>query len=663
MKILKKTAAMAVLVSVFAAGVLNAEAATFKDVASSNYAYAAVTSLSDKGIMTGTGDLFKPNDFLTKFDVSVILAKAAGYKTTGVSSTESAYYAKALEDYGSYINQFAARYSGWDKTATDEIAFLLARGIYKPEDLTLFFKTSDGKDFMRALSKEEAAVFLVRLLGRESEALSLTINPSMHFLDDSGISNACKQYVYYLRSVNVVSGDSAQGASNFNPNNALSRADFAVMLYRTLLLVPANSYDYGSSYTSATGRIEAVYFSFRSVYVSSSDSALNGKIFPVSAEAAIKIDGYVKSFSDLRQGLDFTGVVQNGTITALTAYSSGGYIVTPTQAPSASASAAPTVSAPPNVQEAYSTVEGIVSAVDTKTQSTWTNGSIEVELKLINPRGVVYTEKRMYSVAPGCTITRGDTPVSLSSAAKGDVITVTSSGQAAYSIKLEERNRRIVGTLTEKRVESQTGSVVIVITDAAKKPYETAVTSTSTILRNNAPVNAMTGLRVGDSVDVQLEYDKITELYAYGKRSTIDAWVREISISADSAQITAADANGVLTTYPVITSIADPYKFRVGAKVRLYLDSLEIENFTTTQESVASSATVYFNNYSNGMIYTSDTKNGNTTAMFSCDNATVVVNSITGVKSSVTSLTSGMKIYVLYNAGSANYAKTITILG
>ncbi len=64
-------------------------AASFKDVTSENVLATEIDYLVERGIIKGyPNGMFKPNDYVTKAQVAVMLTRALGLKTTNVKKSE-----------------------------------------------------------------------------------------------------------------------------------------------------------------------------------------------------------------------------------------------------------------------------------------------------------------------------------------------------------------------------------------------------------------------------------------------------------------------------------------------------------------------------------------------------------------------------------------------
>jgi len=650
---LSKVLALA-FVMILAVGSMTVNAATFKDVPSGHWAYTAVNRVTELGFMSGdlSGN-FKPDGMIDKFETTKILAAMAGYKTTGATAGETESYTAAYNKHIGYINLYVNKFSLWNSTVNKEIAFLLEKGILVNDDLNQFVVIVSNKESLRALSREEAAVFLVRLMGRVSNVTTSYSNP---FADDSTISSSAKPYVYYLRSIGVVNGDSA---NKFNPRGAVLRSAMATMINNVWTIMnpnavvttptptPVPTATPGANYVSVTGSIAKVYTDFRAIQVSSTDANSNNKILPVKTSATITVDGVTATFANLKDGMSFTGLTLNGELTSLLALTTPGSVATPTPTPGAAG----------EIPSAGTTVlEGIVS--------TATASSIGIEVRMLSPRGDIYTEIRTFNIPSGCTITRSGKAITASAIVQKDMVKATITGGVLTKLELQEKDRKFTGEIVAKRTNDSTTGIIPIITvqDSAGSLSEFVVTDATMINRRTVGNTTWHSLRVGDTVDITAEYDKLLTLYAYGTTSTVEGTVRAIHITTTGCEVSVANSAGVLTTYPVVMDgMVDYYKFRVGAKVRLYLDSKEIADFSVTQDAAPIGATGTVTRLTGVLITIKDASTG-AVREYTIDNSTVVREEATNKVIALTAVNLNSRVTVVTDSATPTKAKTISVI-
>jgi len=628
-------------------------AATYSDVPSTHWAYAAISRVSERGLMLGDmNGNFNPDSSIDKFDTAKILAQMAGYKYTNVSTSETEYYNKAYEKNKTFLSQYAASFSKWNSTANREIAFLLEKEILTVEDLNQFvIRKNDGTEALRALSREEAAVFFVRLMGKKSEAVAYT--DYYAFKDDSSISISSKPYVYYLRGMGVISGDPN---NNYNPNSAVTRAAMAVMCNAVLdLLNNNNTGTVGTGALSSTNTAASVnnvatisgtidkYFETLNAF-QIDDGAGNKSIYKLSSSVSITVDGFLKTAQDLKTGMSIIGTVNNNELVSIKAQS----MVT----------VAPSTVVPVTNTE-LSTVEGTVKSISTASATE----TISVEVLTINPIGQVFSEVRSYAVNDNCSITMDGDAIDFTDITIGAIVTLKVSGSQVHSISLPAKDVEIEkGTLLEKSYITTTGTPVLKIQDEDEKIYELRVTNNSYIFRKGIGECVWSELRIGDSVWVEAEYDEIIRVNATGKSSSENVRIQEIHITMEGAYIVGKSlSDNQVKTYSLIISTVDPYSLQVGSVAQLNLDSWEVETVNMVESAESGSVTGYIKSIRSSYFVIQDISS-NKAIEVQFNNDTVFVNSMTGKRISYKQLQEDSKVYVIYSSSSSSLAKTVTVL-
>lgn len=639
-------------------------ATTFSDVPASHWAYSQIDKISNAGIMVGDfNGRFNPDNLIDKFETSKILAVMSGFKYTNRTSTEQTYYDSCVAKWKSFINQYH-KFSKWKAETDTEIAFLLEKGIFVTTDLDQFVVLdANGKDErLRALSRQEVCVFLVRLMGRASAATSTAYTES--FKDSGKINAASKPYVYYMKSLGIVNGDTS---NNFNPDGAVTRAAMALMAQKTLDIInpsapvttppvttPTPASD---TYETITGVVSKLYSSYRAIQVSSTGSTTGVKIYPVAANAAIKIDGYTRTFDDITEGMTISGVLSGTDLVSVTAVSPMGGASAPVTTPvTTPVTATPTT---PVTNSGRTTIEGTVATLNFDVIGNY----VGIEVRMLNPKGVIYTETRTFSIPSNATITRGGITTSYSAIVKGDIITAEVADGKAYVIKLEEKERNFTAELTNKKIIPETGVVILEVTDDKGSSSELTLTTGSYLYRKGVGVITWNELRIGDTLDIKSEYDKVVDIYSSGSSSTENVWVKDIFISnTEQCKITVTTADNKTAVYPLISGLVNPYDLRVGSRIKVYLDSKEVESFSVIQEAAQTYMTGTITSLTSSSITVRDTVTGLGSKEYTYDSSTIITDSTTGNQVSKSYLSKNMIVYVVTSTSSSSYAKTITIL-
>lgn len=182
------------------------DAARFPDVPSSHPAYQAIESLASKGIVSGGSDgLFRPDAPVTRGQTAKILV---GWKKLTPSPSPDVSFRDLDSTYFAWVETAAAQ--GWVQGYAD--------GSFKP---------------YASLTREQMAVIMVRCLGKEDEANGLSseqINSILGaFSDRASISSSARASVAFAVDWGLFSGDKN---GRFNPQSAITRAQFCLVLYR-----------------------------------------------------------------------------------------------------------------------------------------------------------------------------------------------------------------------------------------------------------------------------------------------------------------------------------------------------------------------------------------------------------------------------------------------
>ncbi len=230
-KMKKKMSQFIVLISVFTLCTISTLAATFKDVAQTHWAYTNIADMQKRGIMllNSSGEFF-PNAPMNFFEIADVLAKATGYVDVNMSPTIDPTFKQQIINNSAVQKPVLAVYennfTSWDKRYNEQIAYLLGRGYLQKQELDQFItRGTDQREIKKIVTKQQLAVFIVRVLGKEATAKE-TYSVA-DFADESLILQTSKPHVGYLKAVGLVNAD-AKGF--FNPNTHVTRALCAKMV-------------------------------------------------------------------------------------------------------------------------------------------------------------------------------------------------------------------------------------------------------------------------------------------------------------------------------------------------------------------------------------------------------------------------------------------------
>lgn len=177
---------------------------SYRDVAATDWYYDYVRFVTMRGIMTGSNGNFSPNAVITRAAYIQALYQAAGSPSVSTAST---------------FHDVAA-----DSEYADAIAWAQANGIATGDENGNFNPDA-------SLTREMAMTFLYRALSALNlTAETVTDNPLADFTDQSKISNWASDAMAALVHMGIIEGSDGK----LNPQNALTNAQVAAMLYRAL---------------------------------------------------------------------------------------------------------------------------------------------------------------------------------------------------------------------------------------------------------------------------------------------------------------------------------------------------------------------------------------------------------------------------------------------
>ncbi len=636
------------------------------DVPTTHWGHGAIVRMAQQKIMVGdSGGKFYPDQQLDIFMAAKILAKASGYKDatlhTNITTEEIRYNQLAMEANASIFKERKDKFSKWDVFSEKELAYLLQKRVIAEIDLFRYMvKDAKGVETYYKLSREDAAIFLVRLMGKEDEIYAQQQQQLDKFQDDDAIAAKAKPYVYYLRKLGVIQGGVG---TKFNPKSPVTNATIAVMLDKSMNLknTQANPGDRSvpptienNNQTENTsealkielvqGKVSMVFSTLRSLQIL--DAQGRQSVYQAIQKAKIYVDDVDKSYEDIKVGMNLSGITQDGQLVEIRAKS----ISTPELTSNVTYNLASAI-----------IVEGIVTeAVQDKVTNAMTIG---VEVQTINPWGVTQKQVASYIVHPDCKITRGEKERSFSDISKGDIVKAKIVDNSIFAMELVNKNHSTKATLKERLFTN--GLPILVFVNQEGKQLQYQLMDKTDIYKKDIGAVKWDRLRIGDYVEIYTEYDKLLSIYAEGTRSTKEGRVEEITIGKQHKVSMRLD-DGTLKNYSMLPSGgvgADIYALRLGQKVRISSDSDEIETISILQATVISSiiGTVESISITANTIRVHENKEYTSSVrQFQITNNTTVVDAQTGNKLTLSDVKNGH--VVLVTLDDKNAVKTLSIL-
>lgn len=613
MKSIRKTAlALAAAISIST----SAFAQVYVDVPESHWAYSAIQQVTDKKWMGGnTQQQFKPNNTIDYFYFSQIAAKIAGYKDplidSNVSAAEKQLTQTASQTYKNILDSYTKNFSKWDKNSNEEIAYLLYKGVLKEADLPKFVvKQAGGEESILSLRREDMAVFVVRLMGKETEALKKTA--STGFMDDASIPASVKPYVSYLKDAGVIQG----GANvNFNPKDKVTKAMLAKVLADALK--PAGN----SSTTPSTGQ-QAPSTQEKEVYLQGTVKKFHTNLYYIllqygenkqsyyyiKKDAPILIGNKETNIETIKEGdtllvelVEEEGQQRISKITILESSKTDNTNNPQDTTTVPGSTTTPSTSNPTheevNLPSSTKRIDGIVDFVSE-------SGRIDITVKYVDYKGDIKEAVESYSISQNAVITKDNKEISASNVKRGDIIIAEVKGSTLYKAAIMEKQRKVEGSLAEKKRVN--GGNILVLENSKGEKTEYQIASDVMISKKSISDAVWNDLRIGDKISLDLEYDKVVGLYAEGFHSEVKGVVQEILISTSQSKVTLELSNGTTKTYPLIFGAiikkdrgkesATIYDVRLGQEVELALDSLEIEEMIIRDQTKVSAVQGYIEN-------------------------------------------------------------------
>ena len=633
-------------------------AITFKDVDSKFWGYEYINFVSERGLMIGdTSGNFRPNDLIDKFQAAMVLARISGFKYSGMTQTEQQYYDRAYEKNKNLLSQYSNKFSRWNKSSDREVAFLLEKEILTVEDLNQFVvEMENGQERIRALSREEAAMFITKVLGQNQEALSSSFN--FKFADDNTMNPQYKPYIYYLHSKGIFIPDEN---NNFNPKGGVTRAIIATILKRVLTLdeISTDIIDDDTplsngmvNITSIVGTVDEYYAQVNALQVILNDGTKI--IYPLSKELSIYIDGFLKPITDLKKGMGFSAVLNDSSIVSMVVSSAPAKPIGNGANENENTSNNQTNQ---NNQGTQNTSSQEISGVVTSVSSIYKTISIKAVTKDNNDSVVFKTET--LSFANNCAITRNGQTIGIENISVGDNIKGRYNTQLT-SVDVAKSNIDFSATLVDKVSDSQLGSVLVVKND--DRYYCFSVASRSRITRQGTSGNiSWNNLRIGDTLTLKSSGGIIDEIYATGTASRVEGVVENLFMSNYTSKLTLKDDYNNLNIYNIVPNTIDIYTLRVGSRVVLELDSKEIVRVTVLSGS-SDSTTGTVNSVSGSKMTLKDANYNYNLRELTINANTIIVDSKTGNRISINSVREGQRVYVILENAQSSVVKTITIL-
>jgi len=204
----------------------NTPTVSFSDLPSTHWAYKYIADLVNRKVFEGYPDhKFRPDRTISRAEFATIIVKAAGLQPKKVNY--SSFSDVKVTDWSSPWIEAAKDYLTGYRTANGEY-------IYNPTAPAL---------------REDIAVAIVKLKGYDVARLANRSIIEAMFTDYEGISESAKDYVAIAVENGIVSGFPDE---TFRPQNSITRAEAAAMLWRAFMYGNDNKGVGGGEQTAPT---------------------------------------------------------------------------------------------------------------------------------------------------------------------------------------------------------------------------------------------------------------------------------------------------------------------------------------------------------------------------------------------------------------------------
>jgi len=631
--------ALAAILTLIALPVMASTANPFADVPANHPAAEAIAWVSNPAngvfMMGDFNNNFNPNRVVNSFEGAQILAAAAGFRhvTSTLPQAEREMFNRSFETWRSTLDGFAAQHSLWNRAFDREIAYLLYLGILTVNDVSTFITGTGQAAAIAPLNRERAVAWIVRLLDNPTAVNAITLPHANPFADDANITAALRRYMYFARQNSIF-----QPTNNFAlPTQQVNRAELATLFFNALSgrTGGTGQTTTGNAPTTIIGTIENVFGSSIQVRTTAGVETLQ-----LANNVVIMVDGTQRPMSFLQSGMHITALVNaQRQVISLVTRADGG----------ASSNL-------PSDLLLYSDEGFVVNS---------TAQNITIRTQRVRISGEIIDEDRTFTVAANASIMRSGVRTNLNAVQPGDMAFFRFSGSTIHEITLIERNRTLNGVLLSSHpADSFSGFPTLTIELEDGRVYSLRSVPATTFVRNGVQNLNWTDIRIGDSIVVNTEYDRLVSVHALGLRTTVTGRLTELMISERNSQITIALPNGDIASYFVVPGVVDIYSLRIGQNLNVTLDSREVIDIRLQGTNIAQATSIvgYIQAlHPDGSITVAEgTGASRRTVRLTIANNTTITRA--GVAVNRSTLRVNMNVHVTLTAPQSTTAQSITIL-
>lgn len=530
MKSFKKILAFALVFGGLYTNNLNVYANIFNDVNKNEESYVSIQKMVDMGLMVG--DLqgnFNKEALVSKFDAMKIFAKVLSYDNKDMSNSK--FYSLVLEQ--------SKKYSKWDSSSNNSIVFLLEKGVLTENDINQFIIIDkNSKEQIRALSKEELASFLVKIENKQDFIQSIVF--TQPFKDEQYINKQNIASCHYMDAVGILKATD----NYFSPKTAITRGDLAIILDKFLQYANIDLPQNNIYMKQDTENIQTRIVTIEKVFMESSSIQTKvqneTKIYSISKNTVIKIDGNLSNLNKIPQNSIAEITIKNNIVTNIE-------VDTTLQIKNAE-------------DKDIVKLSGIIKTIS--------KDSVGISYMEDNDKYYLSEKLAIIPLYENAKISKSG--VYINEVPEDSLVTVIIDDKKVSQIIVEENDAVFIGNIVAK----DNNKLVIKTTD--DKIFCLTFLDNVSIVRNGQKVKKEK-LKIGDSITINTNKNKIQSIQAKGEVSTLNAVVKGIEIKGRQAFLNLEDtlSNGI-TTVAVDTSKVNIHSIDIFDKAIFTLDSLEV---------------------------------------------------------------------------------------
>ena len=443
-------------------------ASAFPDIRDENLGWAkeSIEQMASQGIITGFPDgTFKPAEPVTRLQAFILIARLLGVN----DERNEQYVALAEEAYRSALFPYSI-------SNKREVAYLLYKGVVSSEELIDYLTPAKANS---PLKRYEAAVLLTKAMGKENEVKDKSV-AFLSFDDAGDIPHKARSYVECVQKKGIMGGMSEY---EFGPNENVTRAQMAVMLYRVMqfndeqmhwVMGTVNSIDARDNKITITNVVDAV------------------RTYEVEKDTIFRIDGAPSALEDYTPNTEVHLTFREDKLHMIEGIA-------------------------PEVDE---TVKGVVTFI----RRTGTNRLIRV--RVTHEDGA--TEIKEYSVDSAVEVIYDGKEENIGKVSTSDYVVLDIKNYKIIRIEGEKRIRTVKGTV-QGIMLGQTLRLRIETEGGYDEEY--TVVSDVEVIKNSRRTD-LRSVRQGDDLELTLEYNEVIKVEATSVRTTAEGTIEEIVISA-----------------------------------------------------------------------------------------------------------------------------------